>query len=59
MLTSFVILIVAMQLLPLRHTLDVMHVEKNVSANILGHVVGEKDIVSMRHDMVHANFHPN
>ena len=42
------------QLLPIRHTLDVMHVERNVSNNILKHIMGEKDSVAGRRDMEEA-----
>ena len=41
-------------MLPIRHTLDVMHVERNVSSNVLKHVMGEKDTVAGRRDMEEA-----
>ena len=39
------------QKLRIRHTIDIMHVEKNVSASILGYLLGERDTVSVRKDM--------
>lgn len=39
------------QELPVRNTLDVMHIERNVSDNILRHLFGEKDSVATRQDM--------
>lgn len=38
------------QKLKIRHTLDVVHVEKNVSASILGFIMGDKDTVACRKD---------
>ena len=40
-----------MQKLKIRHTLDVMHVEKNVAASILGYVMGDRDTIDCRKDM--------
>ena len=37
--------------LKIRHSLDVMHIERNISANILGHLFGEKDTPATRKDM--------
>ena len=42
------------QELPVRNTLDVMHIERNVSDNILRHLFGEKDTLATRQDMVEA-----
>ena len=39
------------QELPVRHTLDVMHVEKNVAATLTGFLLGEEDTVAVRKDM--------
>lgn len=41
-------------MLPICHTLDVMHVERNASSNVLKHVMGEKDTVAGRRDMEEA-----
>ena len=35
----------------MRHTLDPMHCEKNVSQSMLGYILGEKDTVQVRRDM--------
>ena len=43
------------QRLHIRHTIDVMHVEKNVSASLLGYILGEKDTVAVRKDMEQVN----
>ena len=43
----------------MRHTLDVMHVEKNVSENILKTLLGEKDTVKVRKDMEEAGMRPH
>ena len=40
-----------MQALLIRNTLDVMHVERNISDNILRHLFGEKDTTALRRDM--------
>jgi hypothetical protein len=40
-----------MQELPICNTLDVMHVERNVSDNLLSHLFGERDMVEVRKDM--------
>ena len=40
-----------MQALPIRNTLDVMHIERNISDNILRHLFGEKDTIALRRDM--------
>lgn len=42
----------------MRHTLDIMHVEKNVCDNLLRTIVGEKDSPTVRHDMKEINIHP-
>jgi hypothetical protein len=47
----------AFYMLLLWHTIDVMHVEKNISVNMLGHVVGDKDTIAVRQDMVHRDSH--
>ena len=39
------------QELPVRHTLDVMHVEKNVAATLAGLLLGEDDTIAVRRDM--------
>ena len=35
----------------MRHTLDPMHCEKNVSQSLLGFFLGEKDTSAIRRDM--------
>ena len=47
------------QLLPIRHTLDVMHVERNVSNNILKHIMDEKNIPAGRRDMDESGIFPH
>jgi hypothetical protein len=37
--------------LPIRHALDVMHIERNISNNVFKHVFGEKDSPAVRRDM--------
>ena len=39
------------QALPIRNTLDVMHVERNISDNIMRHLFGEKDSTALRRDL--------
>ena len=39
-----------MQTLPVRHTLDVMHIEKNVAATTMGFLLGENDTIAIRKD---------
>lgn len=41
--------------LPVRHVIDVMHVEKNVAETILKFLFGEKDDLACRRDMEEAN----
>ena len=36
-----------------------MHLEKNVSASILGFILGEKDTTAVRSDMTHAGISPS
>ena len=43
----------------MRHTLDIMHVEKNACENLLRTIVGEKDSPAVRHDMKEINIHPD
>ena len=35
----------------MRHTLDVMHVEKNIATTLLGFILGEEDTIAVRKDM--------
>lgn len=42
-----------------RHTLDAMHIERNVSANILKHLSGEKDTLACRRDMEECGATPH
>ena len=42
----------------IRHTVDVMHVEKNVSASILGFILGDKDTVAVRKDLEDVGLRP-
>jgi len=44
--------------LPIRYTLDAMHVERNISANVLKHLFGEKDSLGTRRDMEEVRVHP-
>jgi hypothetical protein len=39
----------------MRHTLDVMHCEKNVCENMLKTIFGEKDIMVVKRDMQEAS----
>ena len=39
------------QFLPIRHALDMMHIERNISNNFLQHLFGEKDTPAVRRDM--------
>jgi hypothetical protein len=43
--------ILAAQFLPIRHALDLMHIERNICLNFLKHLFGEKDTVAVRQDM--------
>lgn len=47
-----------MQELPVRHTLDVMHVEKNVAATAVGFLLGESDTIAVRKDMQEVGVMP-
>ena len=40
--------------MPIRNTLDVMHIERNVSDNIMKHLFGEKDTTATRLDMAQS-----
>ena len=40
-----------MQEMPVRHVLDVMHIEKNIAESTLKHLFGEKDTPESRRDM--------
>ena len=40
-----------MQFLPIRHVLDMMHIERNISNNFLRHLFGEKDTPAVQRDM--------
>jgi hypothetical protein len=42
---------VVMQYLPIRHALDAMHIERNISSNILKHMFGEKYTTTCPRDM--------
>lgn len=50
--------VLRLQKLKIRHTLDVMHVEKNVAASVLGFLMGEKDTVACRKDMESIGIRP-
>lgn len=43
----------------IRHTLDAMHVERNLSANLLKHLWGERDTLGCRRDMEEAGATPH
>jgi hypothetical protein len=47
----------AMRELPIRNTLDVMHVEQNVLDNLLRYLIGEKDTLEVQKDMQKALVH--
>ena len=40
-----------LQELPIRNTLDVMHIERNVSDNVIRHLFRDKDTLETRRDM--------
>lgn len=44
-----------MQHLPVRHTLDVMHIEKNVAATTMGFLLGKLDTIAVRKDAQEAS----
>jgi hypothetical protein len=46
------------QKLSKRYMLDVMHVEQNISDNLLKHMSGEKDTLNTRGVMEEASIHP-
>jgi hypothetical protein len=46
------------QLLLVRHTLDVMHCEKNICENMLKVVFGQKNFVVVRKDMEEVGICP-
>ncbi len=48
-----------LQDLPIRHLLDVMHVEWNICDNLLKYLFGEKDTLNVRKDMEEARVMPN
>lgn len=48
-----------LQKLPVRNTVDVMHVERNISASVLRHIFGEKDTAATRKDMEQVGKFPN
>ena len=37
--------------LPVRHTLDVMHMEKNVASTLMDFILGNSDTVAVRQDL--------
>ena len=39
------------QSLPVRHTLDVMHMEKNVASTLMDFILGNSDTIAMRQDL--------
>ena len=47
------------QELPVRHTLNVMHIEKNVALTAVGYILGELDSVAVRKDAQEANVQPH
>jgi hypothetical protein len=49
----------AAQFLPIRHALDLMHIERNISLNILKHLFSEKETAAMRRDMEAAMKFPH
>ena len=40
-----------MQYLPIMHALDAMHIERNISNNMLKHIFSEEDTPAIRRDM--------
>ena len=47
------------QFLLIRHILDVMHCEKNISENLVRTAFGEKDTAAVRADMEARNIRPH
>ena len=37
--------------MPVRHVLDVMHIEKNIAESVLRFLFGDKDTLELRRDM--------
>ena len=50
---------ICLQELPIRNTLDVMHIERYVSDNLLKHLFGDKDTLESRRDMAQAGKMPS
>jgi hypothetical protein len=48
-----------MQKLLVRNTLDAMHIERNISANLQKHLSGEKDTLAVRRDMQEVGATPH
>ena len=48
-----------MQDLPVRNTIDVMHIEKNIAENLIKTLFGEKDTPNVRLDMQSKNIRPH
>ena len=46
------------QELPVRYTLDIMHIEKNVAQTAMGFVLGEADTIAVRKDMQQCGVMP-
>ncbi len=46
------------QHLLVRHTLDVMHCEKNICENMIKTIFGEKDTMALRRDMEELGIQP-
>ena len=49
----------SLQELPVRHTLDVMHVEKNIAATTVGFLLGEEDTIAVRKDLQDQGLMPD
>lgn len=47
-----------LQELPVRHTLDVMHIEKNVALTVMGFILGDADTIAVRKEMQQAGVMP-
>jgi hypothetical protein len=45
------LIVLCLQKLLRRTILDPMHIERNILANLLNHLMGEKDTLAMRRDM--------
>ncbi len=59
MLLTIIILVLNLQKLLIRHTLDVMHIEKNVCESLIKFLFGTKDTIKVRQDMEVCGVRPH